>query len=108
MREGTTEWQVDRIHLSAPLHRERRQIVRMAVTNRSVISRTVAQHIESATHHSVIVRVPFSARLKKNGLSTRLPLLGLPLTQNHRRLLHERCVERRMWGGQNGMRVVFY
>ncbi|GFX26071.1 transposable element Tcb1 transposase [Trichonephila clavipes] len=30
-------------------------------------------------------------------LSARRPLLGLPLTQNHRRLRHEWCDERRMW-----------
>ncbi|GFT83671.1 uncharacterized protein TNCV_2826031 [Trichonephila clavipes] len=33
-----------------------RQIVRMAVTDRSVTSRTIAQHIESVTHHSVSAR----------------------------------------------------
>ncbi|GFV30264.1 transposable element Tcb1 transposase [Trichonephila clavipes] len=33
--------------------REDRQIVRREVTDLSVISRTVAQHIESVTHHSV-------------------------------------------------------
>ncbi|GFV42957.1 transposable element Tcb1 transposase [Trichonephila clavipes] len=71
----------------------------MEVTNLSVISRTVAQHIESATHHSVTVRT-IRGRLQKNGLSIRLPLLGLPLTQNHRRLLHERCDERRMWAAE--------
>ncbi|GFW88413.1 HTH_Tnp_Tc3_2 domain-containing protein [Trichonephila clavipes] len=36
--------------------REDKQIVRMAVTDRSVTSRTVAQHIESVTHHSVFAR----------------------------------------------------
>ncbi|GFU55205.1 HTH_Tnp_Tc3_2 domain-containing protein [Trichonephila clavipes] len=36
--------------------REDRQIVRKAVTDRSVTSRTVAQHIESVTHHSVSTR----------------------------------------------------
>ncbi|UYV61923.1 hypothetical protein LAZ67_1007077 [Cordylochernes scorpioides] len=41
----------DRIHLSAP--RADRQIVRMAVTDRSVTSRTVAQHIQSVTQHPV-------------------------------------------------------
>ncbi|GFW64308.1 transposable element Tcb1 transposase [Trichonephila clavipes] len=35
---------------------EDRQIVCMAVTERSVTSRTVAQHIESVTHHSVSAR----------------------------------------------------
>ncbi|GFW16942.1 HTH_Tnp_Tc3_2 domain-containing protein [Trichonephila clavipes] len=33
--------------------REDRQFVRMAVTDRSVTSRSIAQHIESVTHHSV-------------------------------------------------------
>ncbi|GFX00616.1 HTH_Tnp_Tc3_2 domain-containing protein [Trichonephila clavipes] len=36
--------------------RKDRQIVRMSVTDRSITSRTVAQHIESATHHSVSAR----------------------------------------------------
>ncbi|GFV51017.1 transposable element Tcb1 transposase [Trichonephila clavipes] len=36
--------------------REGRQIMRIAVTDRSVISRTIAQHIESVSHHSVSAR----------------------------------------------------
>ncbi|GFX99811.1 transposable element Tcb1 transposase [Trichonephila clavipes] len=36
-------------------------------------------------------------RLQQSGLSARRPLLGLPLTQNHRRLRHQWCDERRMW-----------
>ncbi|GFW84790.1 transposable element Tcb1 transposase [Trichonephila clavipes] len=76
--------------------REDRQIVCMAVTDRSVTSRTVAQHIESVTHH------PLSARtirrlLQQSVLSARRPLLGLPLTQNRRRLRRQWCDERRMW-----------
>ncbi|GFX57798.1 transposable element Tcb1 transposase [Trichonephila clavipes] len=35
-------------------------------------------------------------RLQLSGLSTRRPLLGLPLTQNHRRLRRQWCDERRM------------
>ncbi|GFX94860.1 transposable element Tcb1 transposase [Trichonephila clavipes] len=76
--------------------REDRQIVRMAVTDRSVTSRTVAQHIESVTHHSVSART-IRQRLQQSGQSTRRPLLGLPLTQNHRCLRHQWCDERRMW-----------
>ncbi|GFV07705.1 transposable element Tcb1 transposase [Trichonephila clavipes] len=57
--------------------RENRQIVRMAVTDHSVTSRTVAQHIESATHHPVSART-IRRRLQKSGLSARRPLLGLP------------------------------
>ncbi|GFW56714.1 transposable element Tcb1 transposase [Trichonephila clavipes] len=45
-------------------------------------------------------------RLQQSGLSARRPLLGLPLTQNHRRLHHQWCDERRMWVAEwNG--VVF-
>ncbi|GFV45716.1 transposable element Tcb1 transposase [Trichonephila clavipes] len=39
-------------------------------------------------------------RLQQSGLSTRRPLLGLPLTQNHRCLLHQWCD-----GRQNGMKL---
>ncbi|GFY17589.1 transposable element Tcb1 transposase [Trichonephila clavipes] len=58
------------------------QIVRMAVTDRSVISRTIAQHIESVTHPSVSART-IRRRLQLSGLSARRPLSDLPLTQNH-------------------------
>ncbi|GFW09312.1 transposable element Tcb1 transposase [Trichonephila clavipes] len=56
--------------------REDRQIVRMAVTDCSVAPRT------------------------QSGLSARRPLLGLPLTQNHRRLRRQWCDERWMWVAQ--------
>ncbi|GFX26041.1 transposable element Tcb1 transposase [Trichonephila clavipes] len=99
MHEGTT----DRRGRSHPPQctpsRDYRQIVRMVVTDRSVISRTVAQHIESVTHHSVSART-IRRRLQQNGLSARRPLLGLPLTQKHRRLRHEWCDERRMWAAE--------
>ncbi|GFU52469.1 transposable element Tcb1 transposase [Trichonephila clavipes] len=49
-KEGTT----DRLGRSHPpqctTSREDRKIVRMVVTDRSVTSRTVAQHVESVTH----------------------------------------------------------
>ncbi|GFW01972.1 transposable element Tcb1 transposase [Trichonephila clavipes] len=76
--------------------REDREIVRMAVTDRSVTSRTIAQHIESVRHHSVSART-IRRRLQQSGLSARRPLLGLPLTQNHRRLRRQWCDERRTW-----------
>ncbi|GFV98641.1 transposable element Tcb1 transposase [Trichonephila clavipes] len=72
------------------------QIVRTAVTDRSVTSRTVAQDIESVTHHSVSA-CTIRRRLQQSGLSARRPLLGLPLTQNHRRLRRQWCDERRKW-----------
>ncbi|GFU95067.1 transposable element Tcb1 transposase [Trichonephila clavipes] len=80
-----------------------RHIVRMAVTDRSVTSRTVAQHIESVMHHSVSART-IRRRLQQSGVSARRPLLGLPLTQNHRRLFRQWCYERRIWR-QNGMKL---
>ncbi|GFU88683.1 transposable element Tcb1 transposase [Trichonephila clavipes] len=96
MQEGTT----DRCGRSHPpqwtTSHEDRQIVHMAVTDRSVISRTVAQNIESVTNHSVSART-IRRRLQQSGLSTEHPLLGLPLTQNHRRLHRQWCDERRMW-----------
>ncbi|GFX42572.1 transposable element Tc3 transposase [Trichonephila clavipes] len=36
-------------------------------------------------------------RMAQSGLSARRPLLGLPLTQNHRRLRRQWCDKRRMW-----------
>ncbi|GFW11330.1 transposable element Tcb1 transposase [Trichonephila clavipes] len=95
MQEGT----MDRHGRSHPpqctTSREDWQIVRMAVTDRSVTSRTVAQLIESVTHHSVSVCI-IRHHLQQSSLSARRPMLGLPLTQNHRRLHHQWCNERRM------------
>ncbi|GFT47853.1 transposable element Tcb1 transposase [Trichonephila clavipes] len=50
----------------------------MAVTDRSVTQRTVAQHIEYVMHHSVSART-IRRRLQQSGLSAKRPLLGLPL-----------------------------
>ncbi|GFY25015.1 transposable element Tcb1 transposase [Trichonephila clavipes] len=95
MQVGTT----DRRGRSHPpqciTSREDRQIVSMAVTDHSVTSRTVEQHIESVPHHSMSART-IRHRLQQNGLSTSRPLLGLHLTQNHRRLRHQWCDERSM------------
>ncbi|GFX83826.1 transposable element Tcb1 transposase [Trichonephila clavipes] len=76
----------------------------MAVTDRSVKSRTIAQYIESVTHHSVSAHT-MRRRLQQNGLSARRPLLGLPLTQNHRRLHRQWCDERRMWAAERNEAV---
>ncbi|GFW97611.1 transposable element Tcb1 transposase [Trichonephila clavipes] len=86
--------------------REDRQIMRMAVKDRSVTSRTIAQHTECVTHHSVSART-IRRHLQQSDPSARLPLLGLPLTQNHRRLrrngaMKEGC-ER-----QNEMKLCLY
>ncbi|GFW28008.1 transposable element Tcb1 transposase [Trichonephila clavipes] len=60
MQEGTTNRR-GRSHLpQCTTSREDRQIVHMAMTDRSVTSQTVAQHNESVTHHSVSA-LPFDA-----------------------------------------------
>ncbi|GFX17864.1 transposable element Tcb1 transposase [Trichonephila clavipes] len=94
MQEGTT----DRSGQSHPpqYHFTYRQIVRMAVTDHSVTSRTVAQHIEYVTHNPVSART-IRRCLQQSSLAARCPLLGLPLKQNHRRLRRQWCDERRMW-----------
>ncbi|GFV57555.1 transposable element Tcb1 transposase [Trichonephila clavipes] len=84
-QEGTTDRRGRSHPPQCTTSREDRQIVRMAVTDRSVTSRTVAQHIESVTHHSVSART-IRRRIQHSGLSARRPLPGLTLTQNHRRL----------------------
>ncbi|PRD35679.1 UNVERIFIED_CONTAM: Transposable element Tcb1 transposase [Trichonephila clavipes] len=96
MQEGTTDRRGRSHPPQCTTSREDRQIVRMAVTDSSVTSRTVAQHIESVTYHSVSAR-PIRRRLQQSGLSARHPLLGLPLTQNHRRLRRQWFDKRRMW-----------
>ncbi|GFW85052.1 HTH_38 domain-containing protein [Trichonephila clavipes] len=102
-QEGTT----DRRGRSHPpqciTSREDRQIVRMAVTDRSVTSRTVAQHIEFVTHHSVSART-IQRHLQQSGLSARRPLLGLPLRRTTdvsaaNGAMKEGC------GCQNGMKL---
>ncbi|GFU99937.1 transposable element Tcb1 transposase [Trichonephila clavipes] len=96
MQEGTTD-QRGRSHPpQCTTSCEDRKIVRMALTDRSVTSRIVEQHIESVTHHSVSPR-SIRRRLQQSGLSARRPLLGLPLTQNRRHLRRQWCDERRMW-----------
>ncbi|GFV61897.1 transposable element Tcb1 transposase [Trichonephila clavipes] len=96
MQEGTTDRHGRSHSPQCTTSLEDRQIVRMAVTDHSVTSRTVAQHIE---HYSKSARTN-RRRLQQSGLSARLLLLGLPLTHNHRRLRRQWCDERRMWGGR--------
>ncbi|GFX50472.1 transposable element Tc1 transposase [Trichonephila clavipes] len=96
MQEGMTD-QRGRSHLpQCTTSCEDSQIGRMTVTDRSVTSRTIAHHIESVTHHSVSART-IRRRLQQSGLSARRPWLGLPLTQNHRRLHRIWCDERSTW-----------
>ncbi|GFX83414.1 HTH_Tnp_Tc3_2 domain-containing protein [Trichonephila clavipes] len=52
MQEGTMDGRGRSHPPQRTTSRKDKQIVRMAVTDRSVKSRTVAQHIASVTHHS--------------------------------------------------------
>ncbi|UYV77284.1 hypothetical protein LAZ67_15000336 [Cordylochernes scorpioides] len=96
MQEGSTDRRVRSHPPQCTTSRADRQIVRMAVTDRSVTSRTVAQQIQSVTHHPVSART-IRRRLQQSGLSARRPLLRLPLTQNYRRLRRQWCDERRIY-----------
>ncbi|GFV34962.1 transposable element Tcb1 transposase [Trichonephila clavipes] len=72
MQEGTTDRRGRSHPPQCASSREGRQIVPMAVTDRSVTSRTIAQNIESVTHHSVSART-IRRRLQQSGLSARRP-----------------------------------
>ncbi|GFX87744.1 uncharacterized protein TNCV_2190211 [Trichonephila clavipes] len=65
MQEGTTNRRGRSNPPQCTTSREDRQIVRMAVTNRSVTSRTIAQHIERVCNASFSVNAyhstPFTA-----------------------------------------------
>ncbi|GFV41974.1 transposable element Tcb1 transposase [Trichonephila clavipes] len=56
MQEGTTNRRGRSPPPQGTTSREDKQIVPMAVMDRSVTSQTVAQHIESVTHHSLSAR----------------------------------------------------
>ncbi|GFS94896.1 transposable element Tcb1 transposase [Trichonephila clavipes] len=79
MQEGTTDRRGRSHPPQCTTSREGRQLVRMAVMDRLVTSRTVAHHIDSVTHHSVSART-IRRRSQQSGLSARRSLLGLPLT----------------------------
>ncbi|GFW71690.1 transposable element Tcb1 transposase [Trichonephila clavipes] len=79
MQEGTTDRRGRSHPPECTTFRENRQIVRMAVMDCSVTSRTVAQHIESVTQH-LVSACTIRRRLQQSGLSARRPLLGLPFT----------------------------
>ncbi|PRD23572.1 UNVERIFIED_CONTAM: hypothetical protein NCL1_46000 [Trichonephila clavipes] len=70
--------------------------MRMAVMDRAVTSRAIAQQIQSVTHHSVSFRT-IRRHLRHNGISARRPLLRLSLTGNHIHLLCQRSDERWTW-----------
>ncbi|GFS70827.1 transposable element Tcb1 transposase [Trichonephila clavipes] len=99
MQKGTTDRNGRTHPPQCTTSREGRLIVRMAVTDRSVTSRTVAHHIEPVKHHSVS-SVPIRRHLQQSDLSARHPSLGLSLTQNLRCLSRQWCYDRRMWAAE--------
>ncbi|KFM62725.1 Transposable element Tcb1 transposase, partial [Stegodyphus mimosarum] len=96
MQEAKTDRRVSSHQPQYTTSCDDRNIVRRAVTDRSVTSRTIAQHIQSVTHHAVSART-IRRRLQQSGGSARRALLRLPLMQNHRRPRRQWCHERRMW-----------
>ncbi|UYV84085.1 hypothetical protein LAZ67_X001129 [Cordylochernes scorpioides] len=103
MQEGTTDCRVRSHPLQCTTSRADRKIVRMAVTDRSVTSRTVAQHIQFVTHHPVSART-IRHRLQQSGLSARRPLLqgcgrqnGIVLTDESRFCLQHHDGRIRIW-----------
>ncbi|GFT60434.1 transposable element Tc1 transposase [Trichonephila clavipes] len=68
----------------------------MAVMDRPATSRTIAQQIQSVTHHSVSTRI-IRRRLQQSGMSIKRPLLCLPFTGSHRYLRSRRYDDRRTW-----------
>ncbi|GFV30338.1 transposable element Tcb1 transposase [Trichonephila clavipes] len=103
MQEGTKDRRGRSHPPQCTISREDRQIVRMEATYRSVTSRTIEQHVESVTHHSVSAST-IRRRIQQSGLSARRPLLGLPLTQNHKRL-HRQWCDKKGCGRQNKMKL---
>ncbi|GFW41254.1 transposable element Tc1 transposase [Trichonephila clavipes] len=72
------------------------RIMCTAVMDHVATSQTIPQQILSASPHSVPAPT-IPCRLQQSRLSTRCPLLHLPLTGNHRCLLGQWCDERWAW-----------
>ncbi|MBJ5486895.1 hypothetical protein JGG36_24205 [Salmonella enterica subsp. enterica serovar Meleagridis] len=66
------------------------------MTDRTATSRTLAQELVCAAQQPVSAST-IRRRLQQQGLVARSPLLRLPLTLHHRRMLLQWCVERRTW-----------
>ncbi|GFV04015.1 transposable element Tc1 transposase [Trichonephila clavipes] len=62
--------------------------------NQTAVMRICDRWMQEVSAHTI------RRRLQQSGLSARCPLLGLPLTQNHRRLCRQWCDERRMWAAE--------
>ncbi|GFW95794.1 transposable element Tcb1 transposase [Trichonephila clavipes] len=101
MQEDTTN-RNDRSHLpQCTTSHEDRQIVRMTVTDHSVTSRTIAQHIESVTHIQCL-RVPFDAVYSRVSATPRWSDLSLetPWREDAEQLRHTGpSSDIMVWGG---------
>ncbi|GFU28623.1 transposable element Tcb1 transposase [Trichonephila clavipes] len=77
----------------------RNQITVMLICNRWVQKGTTDQCGRSHPPQSTtsLSARTIRRRLKQSGLSSRRPLIGLPLTQNHRCLHRQWCDGRSMW-----------
>ncbi|GFT07224.1 hepatocyte nuclear factor 6 [Trichonephila clavipes] len=64
--------------------------------NQTTVMRICDHWMQEGTTDRRVSACTIRRRLQKSGLSARRPLLGLPLTQNHRRLRRQWCDERRM------------
>ncbi|GFU87209.1 transposable element Tcb1 transposase [Trichonephila clavipes] len=55
-------------------------------------------------NQTTVVRILYARTIRRplqqSGLNARRPLLGLPLTPNHRCLRHQWCEEKRMWAAE--------
>lgn len=76
--------------------REDRHIVRSALQNRTTTSRTISQETGMFAARPVSART-VRRRLQQRGLSSRRPLLRLPLTMQHRERRRLWCAERQSW-----------
>ncbi|GFT73562.1 transposable element Tc1 transposase [Trichonephila clavipes] len=85
MQKETTDRQGRSHPYRCTTARDDRRIGLMAVMNRRSISRTIAQQIQSVAHDSA-PSCTIRRRFQHNGMSTRRPLIRLPLTGNHKRL----------------------
>ncbi|GFX43740.1 transposable element Tcb1 transposase [Trichonephila clavipes] len=74
MQEGTTGRRGQSHPPQCTTSREDMKIVRMSVTDRSLTSRTIAQHIESVTHHSVFAHT-IRRRLQQSGLPAKTSIV---------------------------------
>ncbi|GFW77912.1 transposable element Tcb1 transposase [Trichonephila clavipes] len=66
--------------------------------NQTIVMRIVTVGCRKVRRTDVVDRIYLSAPLHQSGQSARRPLLGLPLTQNQRRLRRQWCDER--WVGR--------